>query len=248
MTLFRSILLAAAPLAAALSLPAGAAQAQDAKKAISFAGSAAFVSDYRFRGISYSNLDPAVQASLTMNTAPGFFVAMWGSSIAEYAGSNTEIDIYGGWTGALGPTTTTVGLYTYNYPGSSGTFVYELYGSVAMPMGPVTGTIGLNWAPGQDNLRSSSRYLYGTLSAAIPGTPISLTGTLGHERGGLVADELGTTTQKLDWQIGATITYAPVTLGIAYVGNDLPRTTQVGGYRPNEMAKDGVVVTLSASF
>ncbi|WP_199554741.1 TorF family putative porin [Sandaracinobacteroides hominis] len=245
-------LFSGALLLSALAMPVAASAQDEEAKPISFTGSAAFVSDYRFRGVSYSDLDPAVQAGITLNTKPGFFVSMWGSSIADYAGSTTEIDIYGGWTGALAGITTTVGVYGYFYPGSSDTTVVELYASGSMPLGPVTATAGINWAPDQKNLSRSSRYFYGGLSAAIPSTPITLKGTLGNERGALVVDESGRSTSKWDWLIGADITFSPITVGIAYVGNDLSRSTIDHGegdsFRANRLAKDGIVLSLTAAF
>lgn len=236
---------------AALAMPA-VASAQEEEKAVSFSGSATFVSDYRFRGISYSDLDPAVQAGINLNTAPGFFVSIWGSSIADYAGSTTEIDLTGGWTGDLAGVTTTVGVIGYFYPGSSDTTVVELFGTAAIPLGPVTATAGINWAPDQGNLSRSSRYFFGGLSAAIPNTPITLKGTLGNERGSLVVDETGNSTSKWDWLIGADITFSPITVGIAYVGTDLSNSTldfgEGGSYRANRVAKDTVVVSLTAAF
>jgi uncharacterized protein (TIGR02001 family) len=233
----------------ALAVPAAA---QDDAPAVKITGSAAFVSDYRFRGISFSDLDPAPQAFIQLTTQPGFFISAWGSSIADFNGATTEIDLTAGWTGSVGGVTPTIGAIWYTYPGGRGTNTIELFGSVAVPLGPVTGTFGLNWSPDQANLSRSSRYVFGTLAASIPNTPITLKGTLGHERGGLVVDESGRTTQKLDWLIGADIAFAPLTLGIAYVGNDLPRNSisdgEGGSFRANRLAKDGIVLSITASF
>jgi uncharacterized protein (TIGR02001 family) len=237
--------------ALAFTLSAAPGLAQDAEPAVKITGSAAFVSDYRFRGISFSDLDPAVQAFIQLTTQPGFFISAWGSSIADFNGATTEIDLTAGWTGSVAGVTPTLGVIWYTYPGGTGTNTVELFGSVAVPLGPVTGTFGLNWSPDQANLSRSSRYLYGTLAAGIPNTPLTLKGTLGHERGGLVVDETGRRTQKLDWLIGADLTFSPITIGVAYVGNDLPRSTifdEGGSFRANRLAKDGVVLSITAAF
>ena len=78
-----------------------AAVAQEEEKALTVSGSAAFVSDYRFRGISFSDLDPAVQGSITLTTAPGLFFSVWGSSIADFNGSTVEMDWTAGWSGDI---------------------------------------------------------------------------------------------------------------------------------------------------
>ncbi len=259
----RSTLMAALPLAAAALVSTGAARAQDEPSFPKVTGSVGLYSDYRFRGVSLSNLDPAVQGSLQITTKPGFFVAVWASSIAEYgatedsSGATVEVDLYGGWSGPLGPVTATVGVYSYLYPGGTGVDAVEFYGAASLPLGPVTATVGLNWAPDQKNLSRSSRYAYGSLAAAIPNTPITLKGSLGNEKGSFVVDESGSTTTKWDWLVGADVSLAPLnlaplTLGIAYVGNDLPRNTidfgEGGSFRPNRNAKDGFVISLSAAF
>ena len=242
--------LAGALMLGALAAPT-AALAQEEDKAVTVSGSATFVSDYRFRGVSLSNLDPAVQAGITLETRPGFFIGAWGSSIADFNGATTEIDITAGWAGVLAGLDISGGGILYAYPGGTDTNVFEFFGTVGVPLGPVTATFGLNWAPDQSNLGSSSRYAFGMLSAGIPNTPITLKGSLGNERGGLVADESGSTTSKWDWLVGADVTWEMLTFGVAYVGNDLTRRTISDGessFRANRTARDGVFFTVTASF
>lgn len=112
-------LLAASALAGAL-FTAAPAMAQDDDAAVTVSGSAALVTDYRFRGVGLSNGDPAIQGGITVNTAAGFYVGTWGSSlgtgdrivdldngagtVAGYSvGSfgGAEVDFFGGWAGQL---------------------------------------------------------------------------------------------------------------------------------------------------
>jgi uncharacterized protein (TIGR02001 family) len=246
MRIHRFAMLGMAPLAAALLAPA-AAHAQDEEAAVTVSGTAAFVTDYRFRGISFSDLDPAVQASITLTTAPGLFFSAWGSSIADFNGATTEIDLIAGWSGDIAGLTTSVGGTYYTYPGGTGTNVFEFFGTLGIPLGPVTATFGLNWAPDQSNLRTSSRYAFGQLSAAIPGTPITVKGILGNERGGLVFDDSGTKTHKWDWTIGADITWTALTFGVAYIGNNLTNNID-NGFRFNRTAQETVVFSVTAAF
>ncbi len=245
-------------LALMVALPLLAAQPASAEedKPVSFSGEATFVTDYRFRGVSLSNRDPAVQAGLEMETKPGIYVGLWGSSIAEFNGATTEIDLYGGWRGSFGAISTDIGIIAYLYPGGVDTNIYELYGSVSGTVGPAELTVGLNIAPNQGNLDRSSRYLYFGSAFGIPDTPVTIKGNLGFERGGLVADETGRTTKKTDWLIGADFAFEPLTVGVAYIGNDLPRrfqgvqplSTPIPGQRANAFAKNTIVVSLSIGF
>lgn len=229
-----------------LSALMGPAVAQ-AQAAPTLSGSVSIVSDYRFRGVSYSDLGPAVQAGLNLATAPGFFANVWGTNIADFNGAHMEVDLTAGWQGRLGDFNASGGAILYTYPGGADTTEYESFASLGLPLGPATATVGLNWAPPQRNLRSSNRYVFGELSFAIPGRPITLKASLGHERGGLVVDETAQRTDKWNWQVGADAHWKAFTLGIAWVGNDLPRAA-VGGIRPNRTARDTLLASLSASF
>ena len=247
-TISHRTMLAGALMLAVLAAPT-AALAQDEEKALSVSGTAAFVTDYRFRGISYSDLDPAVQASITLTTKPGFFFSAWGSSIADFNGSTVEVDLTAGWSGELVGLNTSAGVIYYTYPGGTDTNVWELFGSVGIPLGPVTATFGLNWAPDQGNLSRSNRYAFGQVSGAIPGTPVTLKAILGNERGSLVVDDSWTKTSKWDWTIGADLTWEALTFGVAYVGNNLTNndTAPWGGVF-NRNAQETVVFSVTAAF
>ena len=52
--------------------------------AITINGGATLVSDYRFRGISQTNLQPAIQGSITLTHASGFYASVWSSSTSGY--------------------------------------------------------------------------------------------------------------------------------------------------------------------
>jgi len=68
---------------------------------ITTTGSAAVVSQYRLRGVSFSDEDPAIQDSLTVAHKSGFYVGIWSSSLAGYGtfgGANLELDAIGGYS------------------------------------------------------------------------------------------------------------------------------------------------------
>ena len=158
-------------------------------------GGATVVTDYRFRGISQTNEKFAVQGTVGVSHASGLYVGVWGSSIDDYIanGSDQEIDIYGGYKHAFGAATVDVGVLYYYYPGSGGinSDFIEPYASVSGTVGPVSAKLGAAYAPKQkaivDPVKASlthtkddNLYVYGELSGAIPGTPITLSSHLGH--------------------------------------------------------------------
>src|SRR5512139_4092834 len=63
------------------------------------------VSDYRYRGISQTRLQPAIQAGVDLGLPAGFYLGAWGSQIKwiDDAGGNAdvELDVYGGWKGEV---------------------------------------------------------------------------------------------------------------------------------------------------
>lgn len=198
-------------------------------------GAAAIVSQYRFRGISQSDNKPVVQGTFTIAHSSGFYLSTWGSSATANNAVNlggTEIDIYGGYTHALGKSGLTVdaGLYGYIYPGSRkavGTdeSYYEVYGSLAKTFGPVTAKAGAYWAPNQHYFKAFatptrfSVYEYGELSAALPHTPLTLHSHLGHTGGGL--NYAGR--EYLDYTVGAGYKWKALTFDLSLVGTNLSR-------------------------
>ena len=81
------------------------------------------VSDYRYRGISQSRLQPALQGGADYADKSGFYVGAWGSTIKWIKDSgaekgNVEIDLYGGYKGAVGDVSYDVGFLRYEYAGN----------------------------------------------------------------------------------------------------------------------------------
>ncbi len=107
-------------LALSLLAVSGAAQAQAAESSLSFNVGA--TTDYRYRGISQSRLQPAVQGGIDYADKSGFYVGAWGSSIkwVKDAGgdTNVELDLYAGYKGAVGDVAYDVGFLRYQYSGN----------------------------------------------------------------------------------------------------------------------------------
>jgi uncharacterized protein (TIGR02001 family) len=242
------------PLLAALLTtgPVEAAEPETGDAGPGLTGGVALTTDYRFRGVTSSNLDPAIQGWLQLDTAPGLYVSLWASSISDYFGATAELDVTAGWTGPIGPLDWDIGLVGYLFPGGDGTDVVELFATASVPLGPLKASLGVAWAPPQRNLASASRYAWAGLEGELPGVPLALRATLGQERGSFVTDETGRSTAKWDWLAGATYSWSALSLDLAYVGTDLARTRLTADdgttYRANAGGKGGVVLTLSAEF
>lgn len=215
---------------AMLALPT-AARAQDANEdspAITLSADATVVSDYRFRGVSLSNGDYAVQGSVTVSTRQGFYASAWASNIAEYGGAKTEVDVTGGWSGALGPLTADVNVVGYYYPNGEGVNYYEVGGSLSKEFGPLGAKVGVAYSPKQDNIGGiKNTYIYGEASYALPVLPITLNAHVGHED--------GVYSGKVDYAVGASVKYAPFTFGVSYIKVDSDPLDELGELAGNKM-------------
>lgn len=225
------------------------AHAEDAPAAedtsfVTFSGNVALVSDYRWRGVSLSNTDAAIQGGINANTTSGFFAAVWGSSIAPYGGATTEIDVSGGWTGTFGPVTPTVGIIGYLYPGGENVDFYELYGTLGFTVGPVGFTTGVNYAPTQSNLVGGNNwYLFLAPSIGISGFPVTVKGSIGYESGS-ISQGNGTGDDVWDWMLGLDFKYKMLTFGVQYIGNSCNCDNS---FNRSNLGDTGLV-SLSASF
>lgn len=256
LTSFRG--LSAAFLAASLTLgPIGPASvlaqdsAEETASPVTVTGSVAIVTDYRFRGVSLSGGDPAVQGGATLTHDSGFYVGAWGSSIDDGGTGlygDLELDLFGGWSGDIAEGVgLDVGLLYYAYPTNAAGVdaeVFEPYATVSGTLGPVQAKLGVAYAWEQDSLGDNDNlHLFTKLSAGIPNTPITLTAGLGYTDGALAppllagaADDTG-----FDWTLGATATVlGNLSLGVAYTGVEGP---SIDGF-----TDDAVVGSLTVSF
>jgi uncharacterized protein (TIGR02001 family) len=107
--------------AGALAAPMFAVAA-DATPVHSVSYNVGVVSDYLFRGISQTHGKPALQGGIDYAHASGLYAGAWASTITwvkdAYGKGSTEIDLYGGYKGAItADVGYDVGLIHYNYPG-----------------------------------------------------------------------------------------------------------------------------------
>ena len=100
-------LAAAVALASAAIAPAAYAQDEPADD-ITVTGSVSLTSEYRLRGISQTDGDPALQGAITVAHSSGVYVGTWASNLAgygTYGGSNLEVDLIAGFSHDFGGVT-----------------------------------------------------------------------------------------------------------------------------------------------
>lgn len=202
------------------SLVALAAASAASAQEIKLSGDLAVVSDYRFRGVSLSDEQPAVQGGLTLAGPSGFYAGAWASTINEYGtdasgkGATLELDFSLGRAFSLGAYDLDVGVAAYTYPGGQDVNVVEIPVSVARTAGAWTWTLGAAYTPAQSNTGDEDNsYVYGGAALAPESWPVSLDATLGWEDGAF-AD------RKTDWTLGVSRSFGPVSVSARYVGTD----------------------------
>ncbi len=202
--------------ALAVSAPAFAQEeAAEAEGPLTLTGGVAVVSDYRFRGVSLSDKDFAVQPYLTLTHESGIYGGVWASNVAENSGDDLEIDLYAGFAGG-DAVTYDIGATYYVYPGVSSFNYVEFTGKLGTTVGPATIGGQVSYVPSQDNTGNNDNiYVASNLAIGIPNTPVTLTGSVGLEDGAFSVSG-----SKLDWSLGATAAVYGFTLGVAYVDTD----------------------------
>jgi hypothetical protein len=228
---------------------------------LTVSGSAAIASDYRFRGVSQSDQEMAVQGGITIAHDSGLYVGTWASNLAgwgTFGGANMELDLIGGYKAKLADNATLdVGLTWYMYPGGANkTDFAEPYAKLTGTAGPATLTAGVAYAPKQQALgrwyetgaaaaagiydrpgaKDDNLYLWGDGAFAVTGTPLTAKAHVGHSRGqsglGPNATAVSPTGEYWDWSLGADATWKNLTLNVSYVDTDISNR-EAGRLRPS---------------
>jgi len=247
-------LLLAAALCAAFA--AHAAQAQEAAKPdneVSF--NAAAVSDYRYRGISQTRLQPAVQGGADyVNNPTGLYIGAWASSIkwTKDAGGDgdVELDIYAGKRGQVSDAVSyDVGMLTYVYPsnglknvaGFANADTTEVYGQLGVGPAYVKYSHAVTNLFGFVDSKNSGYLDVGANIEAGEGFIVNL--HAGHQK--VKNNEAADYT---DWKVGATKDFGIVTGALAVVGTNASKTAYASPVNGKFTGKTALVLTISKTF
>lgn len=247
-----------------VSVPAIAADAPASPHTVAFNVGA--TSDYIFRGISQSQHDPAIFGGVDYSHASGVYVGTWlstqkwvdeslGAAAAYKDGSKVEMDIYGGYKGAVGDVGYDVGVIHYAYDGDRGIArtagvatpeTTEVYIGVSWKMlsAKYSHTVSnyfVGWgAPGVTDSKGSN---YLELNATYDlGGGWGLLGHIGHQK-----VENYSIASYTDWKIGGTkdVGFGVVTLAYSNTDGD---AAGYGNWNGEDVSKGVVAITFSKSF
>jgi uncharacterized protein (TIGR02001 family) len=239
-----------------------AAPAAESPAAAPLTANLAVVSDYRFRGISQSFRQPALQGGFDYAHPSGFYVGNWNSSVSgnQYNnGAGLEMDFYGGYKfEPVKDLNADIGLLYYTYPGASigGSGVRynngEIYFGVTYRWLSVkynyglTDFFGLNTRSGGSNGDSKgSGYL--DLGANFE---IAEKTTLTLHAGRQTVRHYGQLNYT-DYKIGVTRDFGFATVGLAVVGTNADRafyTVMDGAGSSKYAGATSAVLSISKTF
>lgn len=208
------------------------------------------VTDYRYRGISQSRLNPALQGGLDFS-AGGFYLGAWGSSIkwikdASGGNASAEIDLYGGYKGELAKGFSyDVGLLTYQYPSNKlnpKAETTELYAAVTY------GVTTLKYSHAVTNTFAnpdSKNSYYLDISATFDLGFATLTPHIGYQG---IKGPLSEPASYTDYSLTLSKDISGLVLSLAVVGTDASKTFYASPVNGKALGKSALVLGAKYNF
>lgn len=208
-------------------------------------GEIGVTNDYRFRGISQTAGDPAVQAGIDWSFESGFSVGAWASNVdfdePGYDGPNIEYDFYAAYAGEINENLSyDLTLNRYNYDGESDLGYFEVTAGMEF-----TGFRLAYWYT-NDYSGSDLDYHYTELNYSyefIENWSLDL--HYGYNAGDALDDGEGFDSYS-DYSIGVSTELAGFGLSLAWLATDLSGDQKVsdGVYKNSDTA----IVSVSYAF
>lgn len=250
---------------------AAMAQTKAPEPDYSLSANVGVVSDYRYRGISQTRLEPALQGGLDFAHKSGLYVGTWLSNInwikdnknvapATDVKGPVEWDIYGGYKFSAGPVGMDVGLLQYYYPsnslantGGGGVFknANTLEGYVAGSLGPATLKYSYaftnlfgnyNFATNQST--SGSGYLDLSASFDLPWWGLTLAPHIGNQR----VNHLSVASYT-DWSLTLGKDFGNgFSASLAYVNTDADKSYYASPANGKFLGKEGAVLGVKYTY
>lgn len=224
----------------------------------------ALASEYRYRGIAQTDGDPAVQGGFDYAHSSGVYLGTWGSNVSwladadEQVSSSVELDVYGGYRGALGEVAWDVGVLRYLYPGSYPTGFVSPHTTELYAMGSWR-MLSLKYSHALTNLfgvPDSEGAGYLDLSANVEvGGGFALVAHVGHQRipsgsQGGIRIRSSSDCSYTDWKLGVARAWVGLDWSLSYVDTDANAGTGecYRSARNRDLGKGTAVLTVGKTF
>ena len=193
---------------------AGAACAESGPRDSGLAAEVTLVSDYRFRGVSYTGGKPALQGGLDFTAGSGWLAGVWASATLGRVRGAGEVDIYAGRAGTLAGLDYAIAGYAYLERSLRKLQYVELQATLARKLGAVSIQTEASLAPRQSG-GPANLYLGLTGRAPIRGDGPAVVLHGGYEDG-LVR-------RKIDWGAGVECGAEGFIMSASVVGSTVSR-------------------------
>ncbi|RZA36290.1 MAG: hypothetical protein EOP92_06110 [Lysobacteraceae bacterium] len=233
---------------------AGGAHAQSEAAATATSFNIAATSDYRYRGISQTRLQAALQGGADFVHGSGWYLGAWASTIKwlDDAGGDgkVELDLYGGKRGEVLPGISyDIGVLRYLYAGNklgrvagfANADTTEVYGQLGY------GPAYIKYAHATTNLfgfvdSESSGYL--DIGASIDaGNGMTVQLHAGHQR-----IENNGAASYTDWKLGASRAFGRTTVALAVIGTDADKSAYASPANGKFLGKTALLLSIGATF
>lgn len=217
----------------------------------------AFTSDYRFRGISQTDRDFAVQGGLDYVTHSGVYIGTWASNVDNfnpslYTGDNgaqAEVDLYAGYGRDLGDHwSMDINALYYYYPGASTAGpnneidFWEYTPSISYSDDDLSATLGVSYS--HNYYGQSGHSFYPALDFSSPLTGwLTLAGHAGYQT--IHDNRAWGTPDYADWKIALSTNQFGLNWEAAYIDTSLSDQDCFGGLNTCGATAVG---TISKSF
>lgn len=192
---------------------------------------ASLLSDFRERGLSWSDGKAAAQIRADAPLPAGFdisAVATTARSAPRHGGADAAVDLGLGYGHDAGLLRLRASAVAHVFPGGRGAQDYiELGGGMSIAFGPIDLSLAASYAPPQRAIGGGNVYRRARMSAALPGTPLTLSGHFGRSTGStrdpIRAERLRPGGNYHDWSLGADYALRLLTLSLTYADTDIRR-------------------------
>ena len=241
-------------LAVALTATFTASAAENAAPT-SLTFNAAVTSDYRYRAISQTRLQPALQGGADLvHNATGLYAGAWASTITwtEDAGAagDIEIDLYAGKRGQLANSLGyDIGVLRYAYPSND---LGRVPGFVDADTTEVYGQ--LSWGPALLKYSHALTNLFGFVDSQGSGY-VDLAANLPAVEGLVVNLHAGRqriahngAASYTDWKLGITKDFGAASAALAYIGTNARKSAYASPANGKFLGKSALLLTVSKTF
>lgn len=183
-----------------------------------FSGNVTIVSDYSFRGVSQTNLLPAVQGGFDYELDNGFSFGTWASNV-NYGdgGTSQELDLYVGFTQSLNDTTSlSFSLIQLEYPGDGENLDYQEL-AAGLDIGSIS--LGFVYSPSYTGVNDWQFNYVSAGYGTTLGDNVDFSASIGLNS----ADDIGGDGEDsyIDYAVGVSVPIKGLDLGFQVVGTNI---------------------------